>query len=312
LVKTSSLGDVVANFPVVADILRWRPDACIDWVVEEAYAELVRLHPGVRDVIAVAQRRWRTGLLSAERRAERRAFVERLRARRYDFVIDTQGLLKSAAIARRARGVVAGYDWSSAREPPATLAYHRRVAVSRELHAIERNRRLVASALDYRIDAQVDFGLRLGPTPRVTAPRGFWVALHGSSREEKLWPETRWVALARALASRQISVVLPWGSERERVRSERLKQVIPDALVPPRMSLPEVTALLRGARFVVGVDTGLTHLAAALGIQVVALFSHSNPALSGVRGDGRPINIGGVHQAPDVTEVATAILNQFF
>ena len=307
LVKTSSLGDVVANLPVVADILRWRSDACIDWVVEESYADLVRLHPGVREVIVVAQRRWRKGPLSTRCRGERHAFVERLRARRYDVVVDTQGLLKSAIIAWRARGSRVGYDWSSARESPAALAYQRRITVPTNLHAVDRNRRLVASALGYRIDAPPDYGLRPGPAAQLAAPRGFWVAVHGSSREEKLWPEMRWSALARKLASRGLSVVLPWGSEAERMRSERLKQAIPGALVPLSLGLPELARLLRGARFVAGVDSGPTHLAAALGVPVVALFSGSDPALSGVRGEGAYVNLGATHQPPEVTDVASAV-----
>jgi heptosyltransferase-1 len=306
LVKTSSLGDVVANLPVVADILRWRSDACIDWVVEETYADLVRLHPGVREVIVVAQRRWRKGPLSTRCRGERQAFVERLRSRSYDIVVDTQGLLKSAIIAWRARGSRVGYDWSSARESPATLAYQRRIPVPTNLHAIDRNRRLVASALGYRIDAPADYGLRPAIAGQA-APGGFWVAVHGSSREEKLWPEMRWSALARGLASRGLSVVLPWGSEAERMRSERLKQAIPGALVPLRLGLRELAGLLRGARFVAGVDSGPTHLAAALGVPVVALFSGSDPRLSGVRGKGGYINLGAMGRAPEVTDVVRAV-----
>ena len=307
LVKTSSLGDIVANLPVVADILRWRPDTRVDWVVEEAFAELVRLHPGVDNVIEVAQRRWRKDLLSPAYRAERRTFAERLRGCRYDFIIDTQGLVKSALIAWSARGMSVGYGWSSAREPLAALAFDRTVAVPRGLHAIERNRRLAAAALGYRLRDPADFGLRCPRVPPPAKPGKFWVALHGSSRDEKLWPEERWRALGVALARRGLDVVLPWGSEGERARSERLSRAMPRAVVAPGLGLPAVANLLGRACFAVGVDTGLTHLAAALGVPVAALFSHSDPVLSGVRGQGPCINLGGPARAPQVRDVIAAV-----
>jgi heptosyltransferase-1 len=307
LVKTSSLGDVVSNLPVIADIRRWRPDAAIDWVVEEAYVELVRLHPGVRDVIVVAQRRWRRDLLSPQCRTERRAFAERLRECIYDAVIDTQGLLKSAVIAWRACGEVVGYDWASAREPLATLAYDRRIAVPWHLHAIERNRRLAAFALGYTLDTRAEFGLRPGPSRPPFVRGAFWVALHGSSRDEKLWPEERWIALGRALVAKRLTVVLPWGDEQERMRSERLRRALPRAVVAPRRGLKAMAALLEAASFVVGVDTGLTHLAAALGVPVVALFSQSDPTSTGARGDGPHVDLGAPGRPPDVREVVSAI-----
>lgn len=308
LVKTSSLGDVVASLPVVADILRWRPDAQLDWVVEEAFVDLVRMHPDVADVIVLAQRRWRKHPLSAIAWAERRAFRARLRVVRYDVVIDTQGLLKSALVTFRARGTSVGYGWSSAREPLATLAYDRRIAIPKGIHAIERNRRLAAASLGYALLDPPEYGLRCPGMPgSLVLPKAFWVALHGTSRDEKLWPEERWAALGATLAARGLAVVLPWGTERQRARSERLAARIRGALVPPRLSLHELAGLLGASRFAVGVDTGLTHLAAALAVPVVALFSRSNPALSGVRGRGAYANLGGMNCPPSVHAVVAAV-----
>ena len=307
LVKTSSLGDVVANLPVVADILRWSPDARIDWVVEEAFADVVRLHPGVARVIVVAQRRWRKRLLSAASWAELRAFVVRLQACRYDQIVDTQGLLKSAVIALHAYGTSAGHAWSSAREPLAALTYDRRILVLKGIHAMERNRRVVAGALRYVLREPADYGLRCPVAPAAAPSKSFWVALHGTSCDRKQWPEARWVALGAALSARGLSLVLPWGTERERACSERLAASIPGALTLPHLGVRDLAGLLGAARFVVGVDTGLTHLAAALGVPVIALFCHSDPALSGVQGTAACVNLGGMHCAPDVSAAVEAV-----
>jgi heptosyltransferase I len=307
LVKISSLGDVVANLPVVTDIVRRWPDAHIDWVVEEAFIDIPRLHPGVATVIPVAQRRWRESLVSAEMWAQRRAFLTRLRATRYDFVIDTQGLIKSALIASRAHGPSTGYDWASAREPLATVVYNRRLAVPKGLHAIERNRRLAAAALGYTLDEPATYALNLPSAPPIAPTAPYCVFVHGSSRDDKLWPEEHWIAIGRELATRGLKIVLPWGSDNEHARSARMATAIPGAFVPERLELCEVAGLLCAARLVVGVDTGLTHLAAASRVPVVGLYVGSDPRLTGVYSETWHSNLGSCGAQPDVATVLTAL-----
>ncbi|MBI4290790.1 MAG: lipopolysaccharide heptosyltransferase I [Betaproteobacteria bacterium] len=303
LVKTSSLGDVVHNLPVVTDIRMRFSDACIDWAVEEDYVPLVRLHPAIRRVIPVAIRRWRARLLGASTWSEIGALRRLFRAERYDAIIDTQGLIKSAILARAARGRHHGFDANSAREPLAARLYDVEHHVPRNQHAVLRNRALVASALGYRADAPAGCG--------ITAPRAssapYAVLLHSTSRADKLWPEEHWVALAREMEGRGLRCVLPWGSDEERSRSSRIAACLSDALVPGRLPIADLTALLSGAASVVGVDTGLTHLAAALGVPVVALYSGSDPALTGVYGARRARNLGGPGRVAEVAEVSAAL-----
>ena len=307
LVKISSLGDVVANLPVVTDIVRRWPDAHIDWVVEEAFVDVPRLHPGVATVIPVAQRRWRESLVSAEIWAQRRAFLTRLRETRYDFVIDTQGLIKSAVIARGAHGPSSGYDWASAREPLATVVYNRRLAVPKGLHAIERNRRLAAAALGYTLDGPAAYSLSLPSAPPIAPATPYCVFVHGSSRDDKLWPEEHWIAIGRKLETRGLKMVLPWGSDSERARSARMAIAIPGAFVPESLELREVAGLLSAARLVIGVDTGLTHLAAASRVPVVGLYVGSDPRLTGVYSETWHSNLGSCGAQPDVATVLTAL-----
>ncbi|MSQ48846.1 MAG: lipopolysaccharide heptosyltransferase I [Betaproteobacteria bacterium] len=310
-VKTSSLGDVVHHCPAVTDVARYVPGAVIDWVVEEAFAEVAALHPQVRRVIPVALRRWRGTLFSSSTWAEFGAFRAALRSEHYDFVIDGQGLIKSALVAAQARGPKHGFDRTSAREPVAARFYDTRHAVPRALHAVERNRRLAAAALGYALEGACDYGLRAadpaqlqggGPT---SAPYALLLTM--TSRDDKLWSEEHWRSLGAKLAARGMQCLLPWGSEEERCRCARIATAIPGAVVPQRMSLTELASLARGAHCVVGVDTGLAHLAAALDVPVVGLYCASDSELTGLYGSGRFANLGSAGQPPAVGEVLVAL-----
>lgn len=306
LVKTSSLGDVLHNFPVVTDICIHFGGAQVDWVVEESFAALPALHSGVKQVHTVALRRWRKGWWRS--RAEIRAACARLASRPYDLVLDTQGLLKSALIARCARAPKSGYDRGSAREPLATLFYDHTYAVPKNLHAVERNRRLAAQALGYTLDTPADYGVR---APAVELPwlpgRPFVALLHATSRADKLWQEANWVELGRRLSQAGMATVLPWGNEAEQARAARLSAAIPGAVCAPRLDLNEAAAMLGRAHAAVGVDTGLSHLAAALGIPTVGLYTATDPGLTGLYGGAGAVNLGGMGAPPAVTEVIAAL-----
>jgi heptosyltransferase-1 len=307
LVKTSSLGDVVHNLPVASDIRRAFPDAAIDWVVEEAFAAIPRSHPAVREVLPVAVRRWRSALWRRETCAEIGAFVKRLRERRYDAVIDTQGLLKSALITRIARGVRYGLDRESSREPLG-LFYDMTFNVPRSRHAVERNRALAAHALRYTAEQRVDYGIRSPAADFAWLPRQRYVVLlHATSAERKLWPEARWHELGQYFSRRAVCCVVPWGNAAERARSERLAEHMPAAVVPPSLRVDEVMGLLAGAQAVIGVDTGLTHLAAALGGATIGLYCATDPARTGIYGCAHGASLGGVGTVPQAGEVIGAL-----
>ena len=307
LVKTSSLGDVIHNLPVVTDLQRRFPGVVIDWVVEAPFADIPRLHPGVDRVLTVAVRRWRKQLTQRRTWSEMRAFRRQLRQVRYDAIIDTQGLLKSAVIASLARGPLLGYDTNSAREPLASRFYSRRFAVDRGLHAVERNRRLAAQALDFELPpGSLDYGLAVAPLAADWVPAAYAVLLTATSRDDKLWPEADWIGLGQRLAAQGITPVLPAGSAIERKRAARIAAAVPGAVAAPALTVRELAALIAGARLAVGVDTGLTHLAAALRVPTVAIYTATEPGLTGVLGTGFFHNLGGKNGAPALAEVAAA------
>ena len=309
LIKTSSLGDVVHNLPVVSDIRTRFPRARIDWVVEEAYRDIVAMHPGVHRAIPVALRRWRGNVLSPSHWREFGHFRRALSGMRYDDVIDTQGLIKSALLARAATGARHGYAAASAREPLAAKFYDSVHVVPRDLHAVVRNRRLAALALGYELPAALDYGIAAPAAGTPIASGRYCVLLHATSRADKLWPEPAWEALGGELARRGYALVLPWGDAPERARSERLARALPGAMVPPALDIPALAGLLAGAQAVIGVDTGLTHLAVALGRPVVALYCGTRPGLTGVyAGRGAPVrNLGDANALPSGAEVLAAV-----
>lgn len=276
LVRMSSLGDIVHTLPAVTDAAR--QGARIDWVVEENYVPLVDNAAGVDTVLSIALRRWRTAPLA--HLAELRAFLRRLRRRRYDLVLDAQGLLKSAVVARSARGrEYAGYDAASVRERPAALAYGKRVSAASGEHAVARCRRLFANVLGYRPPGtEPDFGLPLEPCRDDAV-----VLAHGTTWATKLWPESFWIDVARRIAAAGLTPTLPWVAT-ERQRALRIAAAVPKARVCPPTTLGEAMKIVAKARGVVGVDTGLAHLAAAAGTPTVMVFGPTDIGLTGCRG----------------------------
>lgn len=312
LVKTSSMGDVVHNLTTVSDIARALPGTEIDWLVEKSFAAIPAMHPGVHRVIPVELRNWRKQLFRPET-WNRIASVKRiLRERSYDSVIDTQGLIKSAVIARWAGRPVSGYDRHSIREPLASLYYSKKYSVSRDQHAVDRNRQLAAKVFGYKLDAlPMDYGIRAdaidGSIPGL-ADR-YVVCLHGTSRESKLWPEADWLQTIAAIRTSGAQPVLAWGSELEKLRAERLANSVGSAMIAPRLDLPDLARLLGGARGVIGVDTGPVHLAAALGCKTVALYTDTEPGKTGVRSadPARSINLGTTSQKPSPEQALAAL-----
>ncbi|WP_333982821.1 lipopolysaccharide heptosyltransferase I [Ectopseudomonas khazarica] len=287
IIKTSSLGDVVHTLPALTDAARAIPGIRFDWVVEEGFAEIPAWHPAVAQVIPVAIRRWRKHPLRTWRSGEWARFKQRLRETRYDLVIDAQGLLKSAWLTRYVQAPVAGLDRDSAREPLASRFYDRRYAVAKEQHALERVRQLFAKALGYALPSgSADYGLDRAALMDAAAPP-YLVFLHGTTWASKHWPEADWRALAERMDELGWAVRLPWGSEAEKARAERIAAGLAHAAVLPKLNLAGVAKVIAGASACVSVDTGLGHLAAALDVPNISLYGPTLPGKVGAYGRGQ-------------------------
>lgn len=309
MVKLSSLGDVLHTLPALTDAAAALPDIRFDWAVEEAFIDIPGWHPAVDRVIPVALRRWRKTPLRSLFGAEWRAMRAQLRAQPYDRIIDAQGLIKSAFIARQASGPRAGLDRHSAREGIAALTYRHRFPVPRALHAVQRTRCLFAQTLGYDVP-QSPAAFSLGDHFARSSGNEVWL-LHGTAREEKTWPEAHWRELARRLGASGHRVILPWGNAAEQARARRIAAALDEAAfagagtaeVLPRLSLTEIATRLASARAAVAVDTGLGHLAGALEVPCVSLYGPTDPALIGVCGPGQQYLCARTEDACSMTSI---------
>lgn len=278
IIKTSSLGDVVHTLPALTDAARARAGIVFDWAVEPAFAAVPAWHGAVADVIALPLRGARNGGWRALRDA-----IGRLRLRRYDAVIDAQGLLKSAAATLFARGPKHGLDRASAREGLASTVYGHAHAVPRDMHAIARTRALFAAALGYAVpDGAPDYGVDRGRIAKPAMARPYVVLIHGTTWATKEW--TRWRELAQDLARQGMGVAVPAHGVAESARAEAICAGIGDAIVLPPGLIADVATAIAGAAGAVAVDTGLAHVAAALGVPCVTLYGPTSPALTGTIG----------------------------
>ena len=311
LVKMSSMGDLIHNLPVVSDLKRCYPDALIDWVVEEGYVDIPILHPGLHRLIPIALRRWRNQLFARETYRELGEFKRSLQREHYDFVFDTQGLMKSGAIGRLANAKRRyGYASHCTKEPLAALFYDVKLPIAKSVHVIERNRAVAAQALGYSIAIPPEFQISVPPLKADWLPRmPYSVLMHAASRPEKLWAEDHWLTLAKELNRRGLHCILPWGTAEEQARSQRLTQQMQSASIAPKMNLREAMQFLAGARLVAGLDTGFSHIAAALAVPTIGIYCDSDSQQAAITSTSFCVSLGKKGKPPTIESVLS-ILDQ--
>lgn len=308
IVKLSSLGDVVHAMPAVQDIRRALPQAQIDWVVEKSFAPLVQRCAGVHRVISCELRRWRKAPFAATTRTEWKAFKTELQAEAYDAVIDLQGLSKSALVAWLARLAPAGRRYALANqtegsgyEAPTRWVAHQAIRMVPHIHALQRSRELCARALGYALPAHETFGLQPHQEFSAIAPerialgvltaRPCVALVHGTSRVDKQWPQAHWLELARRLDETGFDVALLHGTDEEQRRSEAMAREMPHAVVWPRLALDALTDALAGCVGVIGVDSGLSHIAVALDLLHVQIYNFDTAWRTGPVGRSRQCSV---------------------
>ena len=309
LIKTSSLGDVVHALPAVTDACENNAELEFDWVVEETFADIPSWHPCVKEVIPVAWRRWRKSLWSSQTQSEIKTFRKRLRTKNYDLVLDAQGLIKSAVISRMACGRRYGLDRQSAREPMASFFYHNKLYIPKKNHAISRLRELFAKTFAYDTPkTPINYGINRDHW-EMSDTKPYVVFIHGTTWLTKLWPESYWRELCQLANQDGYEVHIPWGNNEERDRASRIADQQDNVKILDRLSLAQMGHELANTSAVIGVDSGLTHIAAALDIPTVAIYGATSAVLTGVQGRNVKLHISKYSCAPCLSKVCLSKTN---
>lgn len=294
IVKTSSMGDIIHTLPALTDAQKAIPNLQIDWVVEEFFSEIPKWHSAVNNVIPVKIRHWRRNLFKQQTWKEWRAFKKKLQQSNYDVVIDAQGLIKSAFLVTfLAKGKKFGYDKKSAREGVSALFYNQTFDIPYNQHAVERIRQLFAKSLgykcpiqkgDYNIADQLLQNFANSSQNDTACVNPYIIAIHSTTRDDKHWLEEYWLEVIKKVTDQHIEVHLPWGNLQEKARAKRLSQVSSFVKVLPKLTLTELAKHIVKSEAVISVDTGLSHLTAALDKKNIILYGATNPKLIGAYG----------------------------
>ncbi len=287
IVKLTSMGDLIHALPAVSDAVENVSDIHFDWVVDEAFADIARMHPAIENVITTAHRRWKRETWKSFKSGEFIRLWRNIRKKKYDVVIDAQNNLKSAVIMSFTRGLRCGMDKRSTREKFSDWVCNKTFYIPVEQHAIARQRSLFAQALGYPVpDTAPDFGIDMARLPAlpVTLTKPYLVFIHSTTWDTKHWPEVYWQDLIKIAVQAGYHIVLPWGNAQEEERAKRLATVSPQTTVLPRLSIPQQATMIAQSKGAVCVDTGLGHLTAALNIPAVHLYGPTDPALIGATG----------------------------
>ena len=311
LVRLSSMGDLIHTLPAIEDLARQSPDVELHWLCEAGFADIARLHPFVKKIHAMKWRQWRKHLFQAETWQEIGRLKQALRQEAFDFVLDSQGLIKSACFAKMAKSSIYGLDKNSAREGLAAVAYAKTYAVPKGKNAVWRNRELFAQVFGYAVPETQVFGLTVPEAGRLkNLEQPYYAALHATSRDSKLWSMENWRTLLQKLnEEQQCNIYLPWGNEAEKTRAEKIADGLPFAIVCDKMNLLQAAYLLKHAVGIVGVDTGLLHLANALEKPVVGIYTNTDPIKTGVQVSPIAKNLGNIGQIPTADLVYQTLMD---
>ena len=291
IIKTSSMGDVIHTLPAITDLAHAYPNAQIDWVVEEGFTTLSHIHPAVDKVIPIALRRWRRNLNMRTLR-EIKVFIANLRQYKYDYVIDAQGLLKSAVLTRLVRldksshAQSHGYDKYSIRGKYISWLYQRKYQISKQQHAVYRIKKLFSAIFNYTYSTKVDYGIdasKLVMDQSKTQQDPYLVFLHCTTWESKKWPVNYWQKLIQIVNHNGYKVRLSSGNQQELLQSHEIANIPgTDVLVMEPQSIDSLIQVLAHSSGVVCVDTGLGHLAAALKKPGVGLYGATDARLTSI------------------------------
>ena len=311
VIKTSNIGDVVNTLPAMTDAIQMIPGIKFDWVIEDSLKEIPQWHHATERVIpivtqAFTKNRWKH-LFSGKWWG----MQKQIRSNDYFAVLDSEGVWMNGWLARYANGPSFGFNKESAREQMTTRYYDHAIAVAKGQHAVERSRQFFAKALGYDLPRAVaNTGLQIEGNPGAGISELMQgdpsiMFLCGSSWNTKLWPMSYWQTAAKLAGKKGYRVLIPWHYPYEKQMAEEVATIGRHVHVCERSSLTGFVHLLRACLGVVAVDTGLTHIAAAMNVPCVSLYGPTDPGLSGAYGQNQVHLFANYHCAPCLKDVCT-------
>ena len=274
IVKLSALGDIIHAMVVLQFIKKYYPNAVIDWIVEEGFKDVLTNNPHINQIHTV-------NLKKVKQKKSLRLLFKELRKLRklqkYDLVIDTQGLIKSAIVSRAIPSdKIFGFDKESLRESFATTFYSETCKIDYGENIIERNVAIVASTLDITISHKdilnkqpFLYSSNQSPLNFISNTKPNIALIPGASFESKIYPVKRYAQLIQQLDA---NIVILWGSEIEKKMAEDIQEISPEVNISVRLTLDELKTFISRMNLVIGGDTGPTHMAWALNVPSITLF----------------------------------------
>ena len=274
IVKLSAMGDIVHAMVALQFIKKKYPNIQLDWVVEKAFIGVLQDNPHIDNILPVELKAIKKNKLAIFKEIKR---VKKYAKANYDLVIDAQGLLKSAIVAKLLGKKAAGFNRNSIREKVASWFYNIGVDIDYAANTIDRNAKVLGEPLGVEITPQ----MILNKEPflffkeseiyksYLSSDKKNIIFVIGSTWESRNYPKEKFAALADIL---QENVLIVWGDKQEREKAEWIAQNSSFAFVMPKLNLNELKALIASADLVIGNDTGPTHMAWGLNIPSITLF----------------------------------------
>lgn len=289
------MGDLMHALPALTEAKEHITDISFDWVVDKNFASVPSWHPLVDKTIVTDHRNWRRQLFSKKARESLQQVLNEINGTQYDLVVDMQNNLKSALVSFLSKHRVTGMDAKSVREYPAHLAYSTKINVDKDLHAIERQKKLLAEALDYSYSMKnVDYGALLETfiEPNINLPNKYVVLVQNASWITKQWSIAKWQKLVQYFDGKNIKMILPSGNLNELERAKEIASISTNAQAIDLMPLNEIAYIIKNANFCICSDTGLAHLSALSGTPSITLYGPTETALIGTYGKNQVHIVG--------------------
>lgn len=317
IIRLSSLGDIVHNYPMLYDIKYKIKDCQVDWLVDANFVDLIKLNNLVDGIIPIPLRIWKKNKLKIFYYFFKWYKYIKNKNRQYDYIIDSHGMLKSSILTIFFNGPKFGYDVKSIKEKISILFYKNRYRVDKNYLVTTKNRILAQKIFNYDVDLKkIDFGIEKEKFPILdfTNKIKYIIFFNATSKDSKKYPINNWLKIAQYLINKyNFTIVIPFGNKNEQNEAQEISKNIlkkNNILIPNKiLSYFELHCLINNAEFVFGVDTGLVHLANAFNKKLIAIFTDTNPNLTGVFESSFAKNIGNVGIIPSVEQIINLFEN---